>query len=342
MKKIYMILSAVLCLAACDNPLEYKPADKNDELIVNALMDASETSHKVSLAISCTEKVRPVQRAELRCFVNGKRVATTRQLLDNSELGDSGNWGAKTRWLCFNASFKSGDLVRIEVQADGKFSASCEQVVPAAPNLDSAEASLEKKEGDEYPRKYFFEIKLKDSADQVDYYRLCMRNHVVSTYYDREGNVISKETFRREIPMEIDNDPILNEGHIGGSGGFDFELGSPNEFGAFYDSLFDGKTATLRPAIDRAFLASFDYQMPEHTYSVQLDFYVDVVLLKIPKRYYHYLLAMNLLRGGSDDLALEDIQIPDNIDGGIGFVGLSSSSVETVFLESNSFVVNLY
>ncbi|MBR4822909.1 MAG: DUF4249 family protein, partial [Bacteroidales bacterium] len=128
MKKIYMILSAVLCLAACDNPLEYKPADKNDELIVNALMDASETSHKVSLAISCTEKVRPVQRAELRCFVNGKRVATTRQLLDNSELGDSGNWGAKTRWLCFNASFKSGDLVRIEVQADGKFSASCEQV----------------------------------------------------------------------------------------------------------------------------------------------------------------------------------------------------------------------
>lgn len=142
--------------------------------------------------------------------------------------------------------------------------------------------------------------------------------------------------------MEIDNDPILNEGHVGGSGGLDFELGSPNEFGAFYDSLFDGKTATLRPAIDRAFLASFDYQMPDHTYSVQLDFYVDVVLLKIPKRYYHYLLAMNLLRGGSDDLALEDIQIPDNIDGGIGFVGLSCSSVETVFLESNSFVVNLY
>ena len=77
MKKIFILVMIATALAACDNPLEYKPENKADELIVNAFLDAGETSHLVQLAVSNTEYVRPVEKAELRFYVNGELKAKT-------------------------------------------------------------------------------------------------------------------------------------------------------------------------------------------------------------------------------------------------------------------------
>ena len=76
MKRLSVIYAAAaFLLAACENPLEYRPADRRDELVVNALMEAGDGPHEVHVAVSTTTRVRPVSTAAVRCFVNGTQVA---------------------------------------------------------------------------------------------------------------------------------------------------------------------------------------------------------------------------------------------------------------------------
>ena len=59
MKKILYMMMAAALLAACDNPLEYKPESKADELVLNAHLSADEQWHTVYVAVSHTERWRP-------------------------------------------------------------------------------------------------------------------------------------------------------------------------------------------------------------------------------------------------------------------------------------------
>ena len=139
MKKIFILVMIATALAACDNPLEYKPENKADELIVNAFLDAGETSHLVQLAVSNTEYVRPVEKAELRFYVNGELKAKTSEFEDIEWYGDTAGKG-----MCFEASFKAGDVVRLEVDADGKVSAYGNQLIveASAQKIQSLEGLL--------------------------------------------------------------------------------------------------------------------------------------------------------------------------------------------------------
>ena len=55
---------------------------------------------------------------------------------------------------------------------------------------------------------------------------------------------------------------------------------------------------------------------------VEGRFCVEISLLS--EQYYYYLKSLNSLFGDSAIFALEDITLPDNIDGGIGFVGMTN------------------
>ncbi len=313
MKKIFILVMIATALAACDNPLEYKPENKADELIVNAFLDAGETSHLVQLAVSNTEYVRPVEKAELRFYVNGELKAKTSEFEDIEWYGDTAGKG-----MCFEASFKAGDVVRLEVDADGKFSAYNEQVVPPAPMV----LGIDTVRVNEYLR---FDFRVQDTEPAENYFRIKVDDHAEAIYYDEDGKELGRASHSWMKMLNIDNDPILNGGYINsGDGGFEIELGTPNTYCAFSDMQFPGASATLRPMVD----ANSFGLMPaliEGTKSATLDTYAIATIQHLPRRYFYHIKALNMLRNGSGDLALEDVQIPDNVEGGIGFVGVSSS-----------------
>ena len=327
MKKILYMMTAAALLAACDNPLEYKPASVEDMLIVNGMFSADDMEHTVLVSVSHTEYVDSVKRGELRCYVNGVLVAKTSNLIRPE------SWGrmALSKVFQFNASFKAGDVVRIEVDADGKFSAWNEQVVPGLPTVTKVDtvSVRQRSEWGEVSDCYRFDIGLKDMyPKEDDFFRIDIVNHSESLFYKDDAE-IGKDTYEQSCSIFTEDDPILNEGHFS-SGEMPFEIGSTNEYGIVTDNMFAGASATLRPIVDKYSFGPRRWM--DGADKVVSDYYAYVKVYGISKPSYYYFKALNMLRSGDADLALEDVQIPDNIEGGIGFISIANPVIHKFYL----------
>lgn len=334
MKKFFVIVMSTALFAACDNPLEYKPENKADELIVNAFLDAGETSHLVQIAVSSTEYVRPVEKAELRFFVNGELKAGTSEFEEIGWYGDTAGKGMR-----FEASFKAGDVLRLEVDADGRFSAYNEQVVPPAPTvpgIDTVRVMQTTKEG--YSAEYLrFDYKVSDTEAEENYFRIKIEGYASAIFYDKDDKELERDSRKWMSSLRIDNDPILNGGYIdSGDGGFGLELGTRNTYCVFSDMQFSGASVTLRPMVYANSFVALP-AIPEGTESAIVDNYAIATIQSLPQRYFYYMKALNMLQDGSDDLALEDVQIADNVEGGIGFVGVSNSVSKSFWMGTKEY-----
>lgn len=323
MKKFFVIVMIATLLAACDNPLEYKPENKADELIVNAFLDAGETSHLVQIAVSSTEYVRPVEKAELRFYVNGELKARTSEFEEIEWYGDTAGKGMR-----FEASFKAGDVLRLEVDADGRFSAYNEQVVPQAPTVSSIDTvRVSETSNEEYGTEYLrFDFRVRDAGPEENYFRIKIDDYAEAVFYDKDGKELGRGSLKTMQPVKIDNDPILNGGYINsGSDDFGLEIGTRNTYCVFSDMQFSGSSATLRPMVSANSFGRIP-PIPEGSESAVVECYAIATMQSLPQRYFYHMKALNMLQDGSNDLALEDVQIADNVEGGIGFVGVSNSA----------------
>ena len=335
MKKLIIILMTAALLAACDNPLEFKPASSVDKLIVNGHLTTDEETHTVYVAVSHTEYVSMVKSGELRCYVNGSLVAKTNTLtsLDYANYYDVGG-----KYFQFQAPFKAGDKVRIEVDADG-FKAWNEQVVPAAPTVSKVDtvSVRQRSEWGSVDDCYRFDTTVQDIDPEESFFRLAITDHTDAVFY-KDNVEIGKTSSERLISFFADDDPILNEGHFD-AGGF-FEIGSSNQYGIITDNMFAGASATLKPIVSKTSFGAIDYM--EETDSVKVSPKALVKVFGISKPYFYYFKALNSLRSGDTDLALEDVQIPDNIEGGIGFIGIANPYTASVSLGEYSFPFRYY
>jgi hypothetical protein len=335
MKKIFVFVMSAALLAACDNPLEYNPENKADELIVNAFLDAGETSHLVQLAVSSTEYVKPVEKAELRFYVNGELKARTTEFEDHTEW----QYNTTVEAMHFEASFKAGDVVRLEVDADGKYSAYNEQVVPPAPTvpgIDTVRVMQTTKE--DYSAEYLrFDYKVSDTEAEENYFRIKIEGYASAIFYDKDDKELKRDSRKWMNSLRIDNDPILNGGYIdSGDSGFELELGTRNTYCVFSDMQFSGASVTLRPMVYANSFVALP-AIPEGTESAIVDNYAIATIQSLPQRYFYYMKALNMLQDGSDDLALEDVQIADNVEGGIGFVGVSNSVSKSFWMGTKEY-----
>lgn len=313
MKRLSVIYAAAaFLLASCENPLEYRPADRSDELVVNALMEAGDGPHEVHVAVSTTTRVRPVSTAAVRCFVNGTQVASSSVLKDGA--------------LSFNASFATGDEVRLELEADGKFRAGSRMTVPAPAALVKVDTARVMRKGadDDEPQEYWrFGIEMRDAGRGEDYYALAIEL-VIETELYHDGVLTGGNTYVTGCTLDTDSDIVLGDGHLGGGGDSLIEVGTPNLNGVFSDSRFNGGSVTLHPFVPAY---KFEPFYPGGTVDeMRVRSWARVRISSISQRHYYYLKALNILYGGSSDFALEDVSIPDNIDGGIGFTGIANST----------------
>lgn len=327
MKRYIAAFLFLVLAAACENPLEYRPKDTSKKLIMNSLLEVGADTHVVYLGISTVNGIEAVKSGEVKCYVNGKLAAVATHADAHEWPKQESAYYTFMEPYLFTAGFAAGDEITLEAVADGgSYKASASVTVPPLPELKNVSV-LEVKEPVEDGVKtvYKFSITLQDNDPDHDYYRLLV-------YYDYHatgfagGQRMGESDGRIFCSLDTSGDPVLSESSFSGPQAQDalFAFDTPNRYGIFTDLSFNGKSITLRPSADQISFWDLtgDFGYGSDVIEVEGRFCVEISLLS--EQYYYYLKSLNSLFGDSAIFALEDITLPDNIDGGIGFAGMTN------------------
>lgn len=313
MDKKLLIPLLLAVSAACTSELEYIPLNVQPQIVMNSLMTVGEEEHSVYLSLSRLDRVEGIQGdAQVQCFVDGSLAATAREVPTDQYQ----------RLFVFKADLHEGDSVRLVATA-GEYSASAGVVVPSAPVLEAVD-TLPGIDGS-----LDFRIAMKDNGQGTDYYSIGIFTNIRIEFYN-EGVLVATDFYRHRCSLDTSGDLILSEDNIASSnlGDLDLDFGTPNFYGAFLDNQFELGSVVLKPSIGRYEIDAFYYFPPMIPYDeVAVNPMLSVELSHIQPRHYYYLKALNSLESGTTDLALEDVSVPDNVEGGMGFVGISNTAV---------------
>lgn len=327
MKRYIAAFLFLVLAAACENPLEYRPKDTSKKLIMNSLLEVGADTQAVYLGISTVNGIDAVKSGEVKCYVNGKLAAVATHADAHEWPKQESAYYTFMEPYLFTAGFAAGDEITLEAVADGgSYKASASVTVPPLPELKNVSV-LEVKEPveDGVRTVYKFSITLQDNDPGHDYYRLLV-------YYDYHatgfagGQRMGESDGRIFCSLDTSGDPVLSESSFSGPQAQDalFTFDTPNRYGIFTDLSFNGKSITLRPSADQISFWDLtgDFGYGSDVIEVEGRFCVEISLLS--EQYYYYLKSLNSLFGDSAIFALEDITLPDNIDGGIGFAGMTN------------------
>jgi len=203
--------------------------------------------------------------------------------------------------VVFPAKFSAGDELEIVASAEGgKYHSNVKLLVPEPAILKSIDTASVRSEGSNYMR---FTLNISDVSPEADYYYISV--------CDSDGYYLS---------LDISDEPILMsevtammEDLVG--------LMNYNYSCCFTDKSFNGGDAKLRVKLPKGDVEKGD----------TLTFKVH----HVSEEYYHYLKAWNTVESGVDETGLifEMPTIPGNVDGALGFVGVSNSARKAVVIK---------
>lgn len=255
-----------------------------------------------------------------------------------------------------------GDNIRLEATAEnGQYRVSAEVTVPHPVEslyVDTCLAYLHGGNGEELYRQY--KITLQDRSGEKNHYRLDIENlfeyrcQYREYIKDENGNPVLDESsgewlyvekesiFNQSIGWIINReDVILTDGKPGSSDDEEDTLFPTidNAYNIFTDNRFSNASATLKvytphyndyyPMVDgyypfQNYYPGEEYEMPKF----DLIYYkhtIFVRLLTLTESEYRYLQALNYLNDDDYSEALmEPVSLPNNVKGGLGFVGVAS------------------
>lgn len=355
---IYIVFTALLI--SCENEIPYNSGYQEPQLIMNALLDAESTENYVYLHQGQGNNIGRLNEATLTLIVNGKITETPQAMTPEEIIGKLEDYPAGMTPVYESILFKKfrlttalhpGDHIRLEATAEnGKFHVSSEVTVPQpleAIHVDTCLAYLR-----EYntPRPYRqYKITLQDRPNEKNYYRLEITNNFK---FRCEYKIFAKDENGDLIPTEdgwdwvhtvkdtlIDyslatlinrEDIILTDGHLTSSEDEENEMfpSIENKYNVFSDSRFSNSSATLKVYTQ----LSCDYYPAEHDYTkVYCKHTIDIRLISISEKEYRYLKALNCLDDGDyDNVLMEPVSLPSNVEGGLGFVGACSGTKYTI------------
>lgn len=365
--KLYLIIYIAFTglFMACENEIPYNPGQQNPQLITNALLNAGQTENLVYLHLSEGNSIGRINEATLSLYVNDKQVESPQAISPEEYYGnmqnqiDKGQYEALLKNMRFKifrltARFQPGDNIRLEATAEGrKYHVSSQVTVPRpiqSLRVDTCTALIRQWGSMRAHRQY--RITLEDLPNEKNYYRLEIVNNkdfrcVIympsedengDYIKDENGNfiyTITKDTVVNYRYTELINreDVILTDGHVTSSDDDEnamFPTNIENKYSIFTDNRFTNSSATLKvytPLYDDNYdiLRSLNYT---RCYLKQT---ITVRLLSLPETYYRYLKALNCMDDEDYDEALmEPISLPSNVEGGLGFVGISSEIQYTI------------
>ena len=349
----------------CENEIPYNPGQQNPQLIMNALLNAGQTENLVYLHLSEGNSIGRINEATLSLYVNDKQVESPQAISPEEYYGnmqnqlDKGQYEALLKSMRFKifrltARLQPGDNIRLEATAEGgKYHVSSQVTVPRplqSLQVDTCTALIRQWGSMRAHRQY--RITLEDLPNEKNYYRLEIVNNkdfrcvIYTPNEDENGDyikdengdyiyTITKDTVVNYRYTELINreDVILTDGHVTSSDDDEntmFPTNIENKYSIFTDNRFTNSSATLKvytPLYDDNYdiLQSLNYTR------CYLKQNITVRVLSLPETYYRYLKALNCMDDEDYDEALmEPISLPSNVEGGLGFVGISSEIQYTI------------
>jgi len=330
MKKILFAISLLICLGACTEVMDLPSDGFGDLLIVNGSLCSADSLHTLSLHVSSREK-GIISPGEVRgkLYVNGT--------LRNDTLSYKGTKEDTTLCLLtFKAQFAPEDELKLVFESSVGI---CEvnESVPPLPVVAGASTGEDivlsySDYGNQETRSFHrFYLGVADAAGVDNAFRVsayldgeteCVEGIKDPRYYSDQTGV--KKSYDDE-PVKLYNllEPVLKLPWMSSE--------SVNDFNIFSDESFAGGEYTLTlcwfgSLYHTPSLAGY-YEGDTHKSEVWVSRAgVNVRLESIPVGYYRYLMAAEYdVTGAYLPLVYEPSFFPSNVEGGLGYVNVSSA-----------------
>ena len=353
MKKQISILLAITVLFSCENELPFITGDDAPQLMVTDFLEQSTEDQSVKVSLSKDGSISGVGDATVHCYVNGHLVADTS--VSAPDRAQSSRSHQLT--LPFKACFSPGDIVRLEVEAEGsRYQVSTPDLpVPEAPDIRQADTvSVTVMLADRSLDVVRFMLDLKDSKKQNNWYALHIEKHLSAHVSFSDGSP-DEDFVHRSIPRitySSHADPVLLDGNLPPtdiqSDLLDYiDFLGDGTFAVFSDDLFRDQSTKISFDSYWAYFyrgndevdilqAMADAYGEEKAACIQMPIgevrnEVYVKLSACSEESYHYLRALRtIVSNGYNPIFMEPVTIPGNINGGLGYVGVLSSATEAI------------
>ncbi len=298
MKKIFFTLmtlgfiTGIIFLSACEKLLDYEIPDIEERIVMHGILKPDSAimiklSHSTSIKNKIeydSDELKLDDKATVKVFENGELFEVLHQESTPGVFG-----GTKT--------VSYGNDYKIEVSHPDYETATSEARIPKASEIIAIDTVTEFiNEGSDSWREKLFTLKIKDIADQKNYY-----------------SISSFVTYQNDIPGYPENGYIYS---------YQPELDARMVKGSvvFSDAIFDGKEFDVKVSSPFYF-----YYEGNDVGSEDFNASVTFILSSISEDYYKYLLSSASYRDGDfgSDMRIfsEATQIYTNVNNGLGIVG---------------------
>lgn len=331
MKTVHLLLTGFLVsvLTACENNIPYDVANNPSKLIVNAIIDASEKEHIISISKTGRYDTDSIRNAIINIYINDllKEQLTEPFLRDSSKHPfpsadyHPGDYTNDTPYRT-TLQFRPGDKVRIEVFADDHtYHAWAEDIVPQPVEIGQIDTMTYTTDDYHMMR---MRTTITDDPTAKNFYRLALLKKTTTYIRNKETGLLSEYLQEEVIELDTREDFILNDGKVVTDDGITGR--QENALAVFDDTRMQG-TETLTTHFERI---AKNYYSPGAAGFERESIAYNVYLISITEIQYYYLKALNALYSfGYDEYLSTPVAFPSNIQGGVGFVGFSASTCKS-------------
>ena len=327
--KIYLsILFTALLFASCEKEIEFKGEITDPLIVVNSYItpDSIISAHISESRFFLRDSVsfKNLENADVAVWVNG----VYKEKMIHIEKGTYKGTHIPS----------IGEIIKLVVKVPNKKDVYCEAKIESQPvivSIDTANIWT----GERYSTSTYgystnngptvwktdtmaiikgnqinYTLKFKDNPNERNYYRLLV---VIKEYY-KVFDINKKDSTIRITDNYNFNFTDVVSGNNSNSDPLDFGSGSYNEYNVFSDDLINGKEYPLSFSTNEdvyVYFPKYDYGQTTPVKKI-----VNIYLQSISKDYYMYLKSRSAAMAGTDFFS-EQVQIHNNIVGGIGILG---------------------
>ncbi len=345
---VYIIFSSIL-LNSCEKDIDFKSAEIEPKIVVNAVFTAGSTYKYVRIEKSRSilddnQYFEALPDANVKLYEDGVFISDLAYTSVIDTFYEYLNYGVMKKYpyehgyyLDTLLKIKSGSTYRLEILADGFNRVFCETTVPYPAKLNQLNLEILKSPGDYYYMPYTLKNKLSisDSKTESNYYRLyTVQNQGIeqSKYYSSGYYGYGYENQQNTEPTDTiiqlsryntyfeSQDPVLTS-----STNTDI-LGMNDDNTAFFtDELMGSGDYTL----------SYNLYM-ERNIDLELGEFIEVtaIVQNISRELYYYVKSEARQANVQDNPFAEPVPVYSNIGGGIGIFGsVATNGIQSIIGE---------
>ena len=330
---LFLTLSLSLFFA-CKNEIDYKGSAPAPRLVMNALLSADTADNKLYLNLSGNQGTPEVKDAIVNLYVNDELKETLNYIPRDANA----DYTNRTGHYSIKTPFAESDKIRIEAtSSDGDMRVHAEVVVPRrvfiqqvdSVFIPSPNASADYRMGDMQ-----LKIALNDFPGEKNHYRLEVRKSYIThglLYWEERDTTLYNSSYSIKGYSDIaltDGKPISDTDMSNGLYPTIY-----NQYGIFNDSYFKDGSYTLNV---RVAISDSEYSYPSVDEVKYKRSELNISLQSITEKQYHYLHIMNIFDSDNYDPMMDQpIQIPSNVIGGLGFVGVHAGDSQKMILSES-------